>query len=437
MIRAALSLLALALAATPAVAGVDIQHWTRDNGARVYLVQTEELPIVDIRVMFPAAGAMDGDLPGLARLTNGLLNEGAAGKDAGAIARGFEDLGARYSNGSERDMAWLELRSLSEAQVLDKAVANLAKVLTQPDFPPEALERTRQRMLVALQRDQQEPATITRNLFYSAVYGDHPYAQPPEGTVASLNAIDRDDVLRFYEDYYRAGDAMVVLVGDLDRARADAIAGALTDALPSEPASHTLPPAPAPTQAQVRQAFPASQSHIRIGQPAITRDHPDYIPLFVGNHVLGGGGLVSIVAQEMREKRGLSYSSHASISGMRAEGPFVLSTQVRADRAGEALEVLRSLLADFVENGPTEAQLEAAKRNITGSFPLNLDSNRDILGYVSVMAYYDLPLDYLDTILDKIRAITVDDVRNAFQRHIKPDSMVTVIVGPETESAGE
>jgi zinc protease len=180
----------------------------------------------------------------------------------------------------------------------------------------------------------------------------------------------------------------------------------------------------------VRVPFDSSQTHVLIGQPVIARGDPDYYPLYVANQVLGGGGLVSVLAKEMREKRGLSYSTYSAFMPAARKGRFELGTQVRNSALGEARKVLTDTLASFRKNGPTEQQLQEAKQNITGSFPLNLDSNRELVRYVAMIGFYGLPLDYLDKFRDRIETLTRQQVADAFRRRVDPARMVTVLVGP-------
>ena len=430
-------ILGLLTLAAPALAATtpQIQHWTLDNGARVYFVATEALPIVDVRVVFDAGAARDGELAGLAQLTNGLLDQGAGGLDAGELARRFETLGARLSGGAERDMAWLHLRSLARAEALDPGIANLALVLTKPDFPERSLERLRSQMLVGVQAVKQDPGEIASRAFYRAVYGNHPYATPPDGTEQSLKAIARGDVTGFYRRYYTAANAVIAIVGDIDRARAETIAERLSKGLPEGKAAPALPPVPKAAKPQrERIDFAATQTQIMLGQPAIDRDSPDLFPMLVGNHILGGSGLVSLLAQSMREQRGLSYSSGSWFVPSRQPGPFVIQTQVRADKTEEAIQVMREVFETLRRDGPSAEQLDAAKRNITGSFPLKLDSNGDIVGYVAMIGFYGLPLDYLETYIPRIEKVTAADVRTALQRNLDPATMTTVLVGPEPKA---
>jgi zinc protease len=172
-----------------------------------------------------------------------------------------------------------------------------------------------------------------------------------------------------------------------------------------------------------------------MGQPGISRDDPDYFPLLVGNHILGGGGLVSRISDQVREKRGLAYSAYSYFAPMHVAGPFTAGLQTRNEKANAALDVLKDTLSKFIAKGPTADELSSAKKNITGGFALNLDSNSKIVDNLASIAFYKLPLDYLDTYNQRIEAVTADQIRDAFRRRIHPQDMVTVMVGGETAAA--
>lgn len=412
--------------------GPRIQHWTTQNGVRVYFVPTDALPIVDLSLLFDAGSARDGSLPGLASMTSSLLAEGAAGQDAGTIARRFEAQGARFSTSSGRDSASVSLRSLSEQEPLTGALDALMDVLSRPDFPETAVDRERRRMQVSLNRSRNDPGSIASRTFWEAAYGDHPYASPPGGTEDSLEAISREDIRNFHDRYFVTGNATLALVGDLSRERAEAVAERIDASLQSGDRADPLPPAPLPDDGRViRVPFNTAQSHIVMGQPAYARGDDAHFPLYVGNHILGGSGLVSRLAIEMREERGLSYSVSSHFNPMQANGPFMMRTQVRSDRTEEARSVLLDNLTDFRESGPDADELDDAIRNITGSFPLNLDSNSNIVGYVGSIGFHRLPLDYLDAFPENVEAVTAEAVRTAFGNHVHPSRMITVIVGPD------
>jgi len=314
---------------------------------------------------------------------------------------------------------------------MEPALDNLRRVLGSPDFPQEALERQRNRLLVAIRSKQQDPGALAGDAFRAAIYGDHPYATPTEGTRESVQGLTRADVENFYKHYYTVGNATIAIVGDVDRAKAAAIAESLAAVLNKGAAPPALPKVTALKKAQnIHVDHPSAQTHVLMGQPGTWRGDPDYLPLYVGNNILGGSGLVSLLFKEVREKRGLSYSAYSYFAPRSRAGPFVAGASTRNSEADETVKVMKQTLADFIKSGPTAKQLEDAKKNITGGFPLKIDSNSDIIGYISMIGFYGLPLDYLDTFTDKVKAVTAKDIRSAFQRRLDLDHFVTVEVGP-------
>lgn len=419
--------------ATPA-----IQHWETSNGARVYFVPAAELPMVDVRIVFDGGSARDGQREGIARFTNNLLSEGAGELNADQIAERFESVGAQFGASALRDMAIVTLRSLTEPKLLEPAVDTLALVLRDPTFPENGLERERRRTLIAIKAQQQSPEEIADKAFFKAMYGEHPYAHPPLGTEQSVGAFKRDDVVAFHRDYYVARNAVIAIVGAIGKEQARELAEKLVGQLPAGERAPALPPAPMPSQASTQRiAFPSEQTHLLIGQPAITRDDPDFFPLTVGNHVLGGSGLVSRISEEVREKRGLSYSAYSYFIPMRVAGPFTAGLQTRNDQADDALKVLNDTLEQFLRQGPTAKELTAAKQNITGGFALRLDSNGKIAETVAMIGFYGLPLNYLDTYKARVEAVTTAAVADAFKRRLDPKKMATVIVGGTQTAADE
>lgn len=424
-------LIACLIYAPCSIAVPDIHSWQSETGAEIFFVRADEIPIVDIELIFDAGGARNSpQYAGLAALTNSLLDEGAAGLTADQISQGFDDLGAIYGAASGYDFASISLRSLVDTAVLGPALENLAKVLTKADFPDDALLRQKNKMLVGIQNKKQSPGAVAKDAFFAAVFGDHPYATPISGTLESINAIERDHVLEFYQRYYVAKNLTVAIVGDLTKTRAQLLVDILLKKL-----SGGDKPEPLPEVLDLREPVmvqidhPSSQTHILLGQTGFKHGDEDYFPLYVGNHVLGGGGMVSRLFEEIREKRGLSYSAYSLFSPRREKGIFMASLQTRADQAQEALQLLNDNLREFINQGPSAEELERAKKNITGGFPLRLDSNSKILSYIGLIGFYDLPINYLDTFNSKINAVTVDQAKDAFQRHLSVERSVTIMVG--------
>ncbi|PKM44925.1 MAG: peptidase M16 [Gammaproteobacteria bacterium HGW-Gammaproteobacteria-1] len=405
-----------------------IEHWQTTNGARVYFVAAHELPMVDIRVVFDAGSARD-TVPGVASLTAGLLAEGAGSLDADAIAERFDALGARFGANASRDNISVSLRSLTDPALLQPAVDTLALLLRAPSFPADAFERERNRTLVALRAQEQSPGALADRAFHQALYGEHPYARPTLGTTASVTALTRDDVLTHYRHYFMGRNAIVVIVGDLNRTAAEILSETVAGRLPPGSVPPPLPEVAPALGDTVHVAHPSSQTHILLGQPVLSRGDPDYFALYVGNHILGGSGLVSRISDEVREKRGLAYSAYSYFLPLRRPGPFQIGAQTKTASVTETLAVLRDTLERYLAVGPTPDELVAAQKNITGGFPLNIDSNSDIAGYLAMMAFYDLPLDYLDRFIERVNAVTVGQIHDAFRRRVDPTRLVTVTVG--------
>ncbi|MCK5877086.1 MAG: insulinase family protein [Candidatus Marithrix sp.] len=406
-----------------------IQHWQTTNGTKVYFVPAPDLPMVNIEVVFDAGSARDGVKPGLAKLTNGLLNEGADSYSADQIAEKFDSLGAEFGNSVNRDMAKVTLRSLTEPKLLQPALEMLALLLTKPNFEPQSLERVRQQILTELKYQQQSPDDIVEQKFYATVFGEHNYATSPTGTISSVTALTREDLQQFYNQYYVANNMLVSIVGALDRKTAEKLANTIAK-LPIGTAPVAIPPVTLLTKAEtVHIEYPATQTKILLGQPGLKRGDKDYFSLYVGNYILGGAGLVSRLSEEVREKRGLAYSAYSYFMPQRVLGAFIAGLGTRNDQASQAIEIVRKTMQDFIKNGPTETELKEAKQGITGRFPLRIKSNRDIVGYLSMLGFYNLPLDYLHTFNANVEAVTLPLIKDAFQRRINVDKLVTVTVG--------
>lgn len=429
MFRSLLILL-LWIVATSTWAAPNIQHWTTANGAQIYFIRTEELPMVDVRVVFDAGAAQDGNKLGLAQLSNALLPEGAGDLSADAIAERFDSLGAQFGAEAARDMAVVSLRSLTEPEILRPALETMALVLTEPTMPAKAFERVRKQMKSALQRQMQSPSSLASRAFYHLLYGDYPYAHLPLGTSEGLAHLTRDDALAFHQRYYVGNNAIVAIVGALDRNQAEWVAEQVIGDLPAGEPAPTLPPVPEIKKAEEKTiAYPSAQTTIILGTLGVRRGDPDYFPLYVGNHILGGSGLVSRISIELREKRGLTYSANSYFIPMCRYGPYILALQTRNDKAEEALKVLRETLKKFITQGPSEKELRLAKQNIMGSFPLRVDSNGKKVQYLAMIGFYHLPLDYLEQFTSRVKSVTVAQIRKAFRKRVNLDKTITVMVG--------
>lgn len=410
-----------------AEAGVKIEHWVAPSGARVYFIENHVLPILDVEVDFAAGTIFDNEgKAGLAQLTHGLLEGGAGDLDEEAIAGRLVDVGAQLGGSTENDRAGMTLRTLSYAAEKQAALDVLRLVLTRPTFPEAVLAREKTRTIAAIQEADTKPDSIAAKRFLTAIYPGHPYGM--HATVDSVGRIGRDDLANFYRDHYGAKRAVVSIIGDVTRAEAERIAQSLTEGLPAGQAEVPPPAVKLPTAEIVKVAHPASQSHIHVGLPAVRRGDPDYFALLVGNYSLGGGGFVSRLMKEVREKRGYAYSVYSHFSPRKLAGPFEIGLQTKREQADAALKLANDVLAGFMKSGPTEAELAAAKKNLIDGMALRIDSNAKLLGYLSTIGFFGLPLTYIDDFPLKVAAVSAKDVREAFARHVKPENLMTVIV---------
>lgn len=411
-------------------ATVKIEHWQTSQGGRVYFVNTPALPMVDVRVTFDAGSARDDAQFGLAALTSAMLEAGAGEWGADEIANRFESVGATFSNGVSKDMAWISMRSLVEKPLLDEALATYQTVLTKPRFDEADFQREKSRTLAGLKHREESPAALASIAFYKALYHDHPYGHPDEGVVQTVAGFEVADLKEFYQKYYVAANAVVVIVGDVSKANAEQMANNLLAGLAVGQKPQDIPPVSLPTQSSFEHIdFPSTQTHVLAGMPGTYRKDPDYFALYVGNHILGGGSLVSKLFDEVREKRGLAYSASSQFAPLFRPGPFTIGLQTRNDQTNKAVEVMNVTVKDFVEKGPTEKELTAAKQNIIGGFAMRVDTNSKLTDYITMIGFYQQPLDYLDVFQSKIDAVTVDAVRDAFKRRIRPEWLQTVTVG--------
>ena len=413
-----------------AQAAPKIEHWTTSNGLRVYYVHAPELPMLDLRLQFDAGSARDGAKPGLAMLTAQMLDTGAAGLSEDQLAEQFESVGAQFSASASMDMTVISLRTITLEKPQQTALDLWLKVITQPDFPQPAFKRIQKLTLVALQGEKQDPESLANKAFYKALYGDHPYGQPANGTESSIPALKVADLKAFYQQYYVAKNGLLAMVGAVERAQAEALAEKIAAALPAGAAAAPIPEVKPLTEAKtVKIPYPSAQAHILIGQIGNKRGDADFYTLYMGNQVLGGSGFASRLMKEVRTKRGLSYSVYSYFAPFAQLGVFELGLQTKLEQTDEALKVARDTLQQFQQEGATAEELEAAKKDITGGFPLRTANNSQIVEYVGMIGFYQLPLDYLDTFTSKVNALSSEAITEAFKRRVQPDKMVTVIVG--------
>jgi len=419
-------------------AGIPIQQWTLPTGAKVYLVEAPGIPMVDVQIEFDAGARRDpAGQNGLAVATSRMMakgvkaTQGQAAMDENQLGEAWADLGAMVGASASADRLSFSLRSLTRPELLDAAVALAARQLAAPSFPTDVWQSERQRWVASIRESDTKPATQAGKAFNQAVFGTHPYGA--EVDEANLQRIDTAAMAQFLSRYMLLCQAKISVVGAVNRVQTERLLTQLLSGLPRQTACPVLPRVAevAPlTQAKVLSIpFESAQAHVFIGQPGIARQNPDFFALTLGNYVLGGGGFVSRLTNEVREKRGLSYSVYSYFAPGQHAGAFTVGLQTRPDQAAQAVQVASDVLAEFVRTGPTEQEVQAAKDFLIGGFALRIDSNRKLLDNLSNIAWFDLPLDYLDTWSAEMDKLTAAQIQQAFARNVQPQRMVSVILG--------
>lgn len=418
---------------TSAETHIPIQEWTTPNGMKVLWVQTKELPMIDLRLLFAAGSAYDASLSGLAELTSKVLLQGTAQYDANTIAARIDNSGAKLAVSVNRDMTQLSFRSLSKPELFEEAFATFLSVLAEPTFPEDVFVREQQRLIANLNEQQQLPNIVASQTFFPALYGDHPYAQPAMGTADNVAKITRENLEAFASRYYSTQNAVLAIVGDIDLTGVQSLIDRIEKALPTDvPAAIALEEPQLPEKNILNVPFTSTQTHIMYGTLGTSWKDPDFFPLYVGNAILGNTTLVSILFKEVREKHGFAYNISSQLIPLLQTGPFMIYAQTRNEASDDAVAVIQEVLKEFITNGPTPEQLQAAQSHITGNFALHLDSNAAVVDQLGLMGFYDLPSDYLASFRAHVLAVTAEQIRTAFQKRINLDNAILVTVGPVT-----
>ncbi|KTD44203.1 M16 family metallopeptidase [Legionella parisiensis] len=421
--------LLLGLAHTTTASTFKTEKWLTKNGVQVVFYPAMEVPMLDVSLAYAAGSAYDGDQYGLGALTSRLMNQGNAGRDATAIAESLADVGAQYKAEINRDMVIFNLRTLTTKDALAKASFTFAQIINHPDFLDYEFSQEKKQQLMAIEQRQESPEDVANLHFFQALYKQHPYAHPVNGTSETVKAINMSHVIEFNKRYYVAKNAILVMVGAINSETAHQLADQLTHELPPGQPAPPIPKAQLTQAETINIPFPSSQTVIRLGQLGIDHHDSNYFPLIVGNYILGGGALVSRLAIEVREKQGLTYGVDSQIAPMSGKGPFLISLSTKNKQTKNALDIIQNELQTYIDNGPTDEEMNAAKQYLTGSFPLSLSGNRSIASTLLRMTFYHLPEDFLDTYLARINAVSREQVKQAFKQQVNLDKLLLVTVG--------
>lgn len=410
---------------------MDIQRWEA-RGARVLFVQTHEIPMFEIKLDFVAGSSRDGTTPGLALLTNGMLNEGIAGVDAEQLATAFEDQGAEYTNSVSRDFSTVGLRSLGAPAKRDAAVALLAQVVGNPTLPASALEQIRGQALNLVKSQQRSAAKRLSDALMRKLYQRHPYEHSRTGTEAGLAVVTLEQIREFHQRSYGAANLTISLVGDLSRSEAEAMIADLVAQLPDSPALTPLPAVAWPGAEVIHLDAPGADVSVILTLPAISRADPDHVALTVANMIFGDpNGLEARLMQELRVKRGLTYGAYSRLTQLLASGHWTLSWNTRAQYNDATQDLVENMLRDFLRDGPTTEELEQVRAGLLGRYPLQTASNQQIMEQLQIIGSHDLPLDTAQQFVVELLALTPQSIRAALQRHFDADQLLYFSIGPD------
>lgn len=416
------------LVAMPVRAEVNIQEVTSPGGLKAWLVEEPSIPFVALDISFRGGASLEvADKRGAINLMTALLEEGAGSMDAREFARAAEGLASSFRFSVDDDELNVSARFLTENQ--DASVALLKAALQNPSFDADAVERVRGQVLSSIRSSAKDPGDIARKTMDELLYGDHPYGSSLNGSVDTVTALTRDDLVAAHRDVLARDRIFIGAAGDIAPQALGILLDDLLGGLPE-----TGAPLPARAEVNVPSGvtvvdFATPQSVALFAQKGIAQKDDDWFAATVMNHILGGGSFESRLMAEVREKRGLTYGVYSYLVPMDLAETYQGSVSSANDRIAEAISVIRDEWKKMAENGATQQELEDAKTYITGSYPLRFDGNQQIAGILVGMQMLGLPIDYIATRNDKVDAVTLEDVRRVAGELLDPEGLAFVVVG--------
>lgn len=413
----------------PARAEIAIERVVSPGGIEAWLVEEHALPMVAVEFAFRGGAKLDpAGKAGLATMLSGLLDEGAGDLDSQAFQQRLDELAVELSFSADRDAFYGSLQSLSENT--EDAFDLLRLALSEPRFDPEPVQRIRAQLLAMLAAAEEDPQAVAGKAWFKAAFPDHVYGRPPEGTPESLPEIARADLVAWLRRHLARDVLEIAVVGDITPETLGRLLDSTFGAMPTQAEDMAVPP-PMPERPADRVLIPRDipQTVIQFGGEGLLREDPDFIPAYVLNYALGGGGFASRLMLEVREKRGLAYGIYTYLMPLDLTGLFVGGVATENASAAETMALVRSVLSDVRENGITDAELADAKTYLTGAFPLRFDSNANIAEQLLTIQLDDLGIDYVNRRNALIEAVSQDDIRRVAARLLDPSDLLVVMVG--------
>jgi len=411
-----------------------VRKTTLSNGLTLVVAERNQLPTIHLQVLVRAGSSVDtADQLGLANLTAELLLQGTATRDATQISRRIESVGGSLTSAADLDFTSLHLAVLKKDLPLGMEL--LADILLNPQFAEPEVARKIVEMKARLKRMEEEPRQIAQLAFARGLFRDHPYAHPVEGSVATLDKLTRVDIQRFFQSYYRPNNALITMVGQVTLEEAT---GFLEKGLGGWQASPIQKPPLAPPQGLARPEVvkidrSSSQANILWGHLGVNRGNPDYYTLLVMNYILGGGGFVSRLMDQIRDNLGLTYGIYSHFEAREFPGAFQIVLETKNQNTNQAVAEIRKEIKKFLEKGVTATELAEAKAYLTGSFPLRMDTNAKMVKLLSAIEFYGLGLDYPEKYPQLINQVTEEEILRAARQYLQPEKFLLVVVGDQKE----
>ncbi|WP_069942977.1 M16 family metallopeptidase [Pseudomonas putida] len=410
-----------------------VHAWTTEGGAGVKFVEARGLPIVDIILRFKAGTAQDTVQPGLAALTLYMLDEGSQHFTATEQADQLERLGAIVDKQVRLEHATLSLRSLSASALLEPALELLIDLVACPTFPPSALENMKQQLILNNATRERQPSFRMISEAYRHLFHSHPYGNPLGSTREGIEGIAPADLKRFHQRGYCASNLEMVVVGDLSLAHAQAISQRISQALPQGWSATELPIVPPATRATINVEQSGTSSAVLLALPMnVPANDPEYPALVLASEVLGAG-IESRLMRELRQRRGLTYGIATDVKPMSAGGLFTITWEIAPMYVESSARLVEAVLSDFIEQGPTQAELQLARIKLAGQLLRAVAQNESMAALLTVITDQRQPADHLDTYVERLRALTPADVCAVMRRRLHLAEKVLVSVGPSAD----
>ncbi len=409
-----------------------IQRVVSPGGIEAWLVEQHSVPMIAVRVGFKGGTANDpAGKSGLANLLSGTMDEGAGELDSARFQRRLEELTMSLSFSAGRDEYYAKMKTLTKNR--DEAFYLLQLALTKPRFDAEAVERIRRQVITGLKSDERDPDTLAYKAWFKQAFGEHPYGRNKKGTIESVKAITPDDLKVFARKLTTRDVMRITVVGDIDAKTLGALLDKTFLELPAKSGLGKITDTGMAQEGSLQiTRMDIPQSVIVFGMRGLKRHDPDFIPAYILNYILGGGGFSSRLTEEVREKRGLTYSIYTFLLPLRHAGVFMGSASTKNSSVAETIDIVKKEIERMAQDGVSEEELNSAKTYLTGSFPLRFDSSTKIARQLISIQMEEMGIDYIKKRNSLIEAVTLEDMKRVAKRILKPGNLqITVIGSPD------